>query len=384
MKPKRKIRLGILFGGRSSEHEISLLSARSIIEAVDKNLYDVSLIGIGKDGRWLCPAPAGAGWGRAGVSPESLAKGKESYLLNASDPKKIAINVAKTKELALRPGREGIGPIDVVFPVLHGTYGEDGSIQGLLRMLDLPFVGPDILGSAVGMDKDVAKRLLRDARIPVADFLTYGRHVPRSLGEGGGDAIKLSAIWKRLGKPVFVKPANQGSSVGVAKAKNDKELRAAIADAFSYDDKILIEEAVIGREIEVAVLGNEMPEASVAGEVVPHHDFYSYEAKYLDEHGAGLMIPAKLPKALLRKAQALAVRTFKTLGLEGMARVDFFMKKNGTFVVNEVNTIPGFTKISMYPKLWAASGLSYPKLIDRLVRLALERHARRRRLKTSV
>ncbi len=355
MKPKRKIRLGILFGGRSSEHEISLLSARSIIDAVDKNAYEISLIGIGKDGRWL---------GAAG----------ESYLLHASDPKKIAINVTKMKELALRPGRKGIGPIDVVFPVLHGTYGEDGSIQGLLRMLDLPFVGPDILGSAVGMDKDVAKRLLRDAGIPVADFLTYGR----------GDAIKLSAVWKRLGKPVFVKPANQGSSVGVAKAKGDKELRAAIANAFSYDDKILVEEAVVGREIEVAVLGNETPEASVAGEVIPHHDFYSYEAKYLDENGAGLMIPAKLPKALLRTAQTLAIRTFKTLGLEGMARVDFFMKKDGSFVVNEVNTIPGFTKISMYPKLWEASGLPYAKLIDRLVRLALDRHARRRRLKTSV
>lgn len=353
--PKRKIRLGILFGGRSSEHEISLLSARSIIEAVDRNLYDVSLIGIGKDGRWL---------GAAG----------ESYLLNASDPKKIAINVPKTKELMLRPGREGIGPIDVVFPVLHGTYGEDGSIQGLLRMLDLPFVGPDILGSAVGMDKDVAKRLLRDAGIPVADFLTFSR----------GETVKLPAVWKRLGKPVFVKPANQGSSVGVAKARNDKELCAAISNAFTFDDKILIEEAVVSREIEVAVLGNETPEASVAGEVIPHHDFYSYEAKYLDENGAGLMIPAKLTSARMRKAQALAVRTFKTLGLEGMARVDFFMRKNGTFAVNEVNTIPGFTKISMYPKLWAASGLSYPKLIDRLVRLALERHERRRRLKTSV
>ncbi len=353
--PKRKIRLAILFGGRSSEHEISLLSARSIIDAADKKKYDVSLIGIGKDGRWLG------------------AKG-ESYLLHASDPKKIAINAATTKELMLRPGREGIGPIDIVFPVMHGTYGEDGSIQGLLRMLDLPFVGPDILGSAVGMDKDVAKRLLRDAGIPVADFLTYGR----------GDAIKLSAVWKRLGKPVFVKPANQGSSVGVAKAKNDKELRAAITNAFHYDDKILIEEAVVGREIEVAVLGNETPEASVPGEVIPHHEFYSYEAKYLDEHGAGLAIPAALSKTLASKARTLAVRVFKTLGLEGMARVDFFMKKNGAFVVNEVNTIPGFTKISMYPKLWEASGLPYTNLIDRLVTLALERQARRARLKTSV
>ncbi len=320
---KRKIRLGIVFGGRSSEHEISLLSARSILAAVDRKRYVVTPMKVPKSGRF--------------------------------DPKTLR-------------------RFDVVFPVMHGTYGEDGSVQGLLRILDLPFVGPDILGSAVGMDKDVAKRLLRDAGIFVADFLTLSR----------GEAYSVSKIWKRLGKPVFVKPANQGSSVGVAKAKNDKELRAAIADAFRYDDKVLIEEAVPGREIEVAVLGNEKPEASVPGEIVPHHEFYSYEAKYLDEHGAGLSIPAKLPRKLARKVQALAVRTFKTLGLEGMARVDFFMKKSGEFVVNEVNTIPGFTKISMYPKLWEASGLPYPKLIDRLVQLALARQARRTRLKTSV
>lgn len=321
--PKRKIRLGILFGGRSSEHEISLLSARSIMKAVDTKRYVITPIKVPKNGRF--------------------------------DPKMLR-------------------GYDVVFPVMHGTYGEDGSVQGLLRMLDLPFVGPDILGSAVGMDKDVAKRLLRDAGIPVADFFALGR----------GDTYSVSQIWKRLGKPVFVKPANQGSSVGVAKAKNGKELHAAIADAFRYDDKILIEEAVLGREIEVAVLGNETPEASVPGEVVPHHEFYSYEAKYLDEHGAGLSIPATLSKPLAKKAQGLAIRVFKTLALEGMARVDFFMKKNGAFVVNEVNTIPGFTKISMYPKLWEASGLPYPKLIDRLVQLALDRQARRKRLKTSV
>lgn len=354
-KPARKIRLGILFGGRSSEHEISLLSARSIINAVDRKKYEISLISIGKDGRW-----------RAATEEECLS--------NASDPKNIAINPRKMREIALHPGSKGIGPLDVVFPVMHGTYGEDGSIQGLLRMLDLPFVGPDILGSAAAMDKDVTKRLLRDAGIPIADFLTYGR----------GEAVRPSVVWKRLGKPVFVKPANQGSSVGVSKAKNDNELRAAVKDAFSYDDKILIEEAVVGREIEIAVLGNGAPEASVPGEIIPYHGFYSYEAKYLDEEGAGLMIPAKLPAALAKKVRSLAIRAFKALGLEGMARIDFFMKKNGEFVVNEANTIPGFTKISMYPKLWEASGLSYPELIDRLARLALKRHERRKRLKTSV
>ncbi len=355
MKKQQKIRLGILFGGRSAEHEISLLSARSIIEAVDKRRYDVSLFAIGKDGRWL----------KASV---------ESCFLNASDPGKISLNTGAMQEVALHPGREGIGPIDVIFPILHGTYGEDGSVQGLLRMLDLPFVGPNLLGSAVSMDKDVAKRLLRDAGIRVADFLTYSR----------GESIDAASVWRRLGKPVFVKPANQGSSVGVAKAKNDSELRVAIKEAFLYDEKILIEEAVDGREIEIAVLGNKNPEASVPGEVIPHHDFYSYEAKYLDEHGAGLMIPAELSRKDADKARNLATEVFTTLGLEGMSRIDFFLKRNGELVVNEVNTLPGFTKISMYPKLWSASGLAYPKLIDRLVRLALERHARRRRLKTSV
>lgn len=351
---KKKIRIGVLFGGRSSEHEISLLSARSVIEAIDRSRYDVTLIGIGKDGRWLG------------------AKG-ESYLLNASDPKKIAINRAATKELAVRPGGEGVGPVDVIFPVMHGTYGEDGSIQGFLRMLDLPFVGPDILGSAVGMDKDVTKRLLRDAGIPIADFFCVR----------GADEVGFRQAQKALGMPVFIKPANQGSSVGVSKADGPKSFRKALRDAFSYDTKVLIERAVPGREIEVAVLGNETPEASVPGEVIPHHDFYSYEAKYLDENGAGLAIPATLSAAQAKTVRALAVRAFRTLELEGMARVDFFMTRKGEFVVNEVNTIPGFTKISMYPKLWQASGLPYPKLIDRLIALAIARHARRARLKTT-
>lgn len=320
-KPKRKLRVGVIFGGRSSEHEVSLMSAKNVMGAMDRARYEVVPFKIPKDGKI---------------------------------------------------GYDALRRMDVVFPVLHGTYGEDGSVQGLLRMLDVPYVGPDVLGSSVGMDKDVAKRLLRDAGIPVADFLTFRK----------GESVSASAVWKRLGKPVFVKPANQGSSVGVHKAKNDAELTAAVKDAFRFDTKILIEEAVKGREIEVSVLGNEKPQASVAGEVIPHHEFYSYEAKYLDEDGAGLAIPAKIPAAAMRKVRALAVATFRTLGLEGMARVDFFMTERGGFMVNEVNTIPGFTKISMYPKLWAASGLPYPKLIDRLIALALERHARASRLVT--
>ncbi len=351
---KKKLRIGIVFGGRSSEHEVSLLSARSVIDAIDRSKYGISLIAIAKDGRWF------------GMR-------KESCLLNASDSKKIALDRASMGELAIHPGKEGIGPVDVVFPVMHGTYGEDGSIQGLLRMLDLPFVGPDILGSAVGMDKDVAKRLLRDAGIPVADFFCV-----RAVDEIGFQKAK-----KALGMPVFIKPANQGSSVGVSKASDPSSFRKALKEAFSYDTKVLIEQAVPGREIEVAVLGNEEPEASVPGEIVPHHDFYSYEAKYIDEDGAGLVIPADLTPGQARNARSLALRVFRTLELEGMSRVDFFMTKDGEFVVNEVNTIPGFTKISMYPKLWAASGLTYPKLIDRLIRLALERHTRRKRLKTA-
>jgi D-alanine-D-alanine ligase len=321
MSHKRKLRVGVVFGGRSSEHEVSLQSAKNVMAAMDRSKYDVIPFRIPKDG-------------------------------------KIAY--------------DGLRRLDVVFPVVHGTYGEDGTLQGLLRMLDVPFVGPDVLGSAVGMDKDVAKRLLRDAGLPIADFIALER----------GAAWSAKAVWKRLGKPVFVKPANQGSSVGVHKARTDAELRAAVKDAFRFDGKILIEEAVPGREIEVAVLGDAEPEASVAGEVIPHHEFYSYEAKYLDEDGAGLAIPAKIPPAAMRAVRALAVRAYKTLALEGMARVDFFMRRNGGFVVNEVNTLPGFTKISMYPKLWDASGLPYPKLIDRLIALALERHARRARLAT--
>lgn len=350
-KTARKIRLAILCGGRSSEHQVSLLSARSVATAADRSSFDVALVGITRDGRW--------------------------FLLDASrpfafpdDPMRIALSLETATELALTPGSGGAMPFDVAFLTLHGTYGEDGSVQGMLRMLGVPFVGPDVLGSAVGMDKDVTKRLLRDAGIPVADFLAFGR----------GEAVKPSAVRRRLGRTVFVKPANQGSSVGVGKASTDAEFARAVKEAFRYDDKILIEAAVAGREIEVSVLGNARPEASVAGEVIPHHEFYSYEAKYLDDNGAGLAIPAKMPAAAMRTVRALAVEAFRTLGLEGMARVDFFMTPDGRFLVNEVNTLPGFTAISMYPKLWEATGLAYPKLISRLVSLAMERHARRERL----
>jgi D-alanine-D-alanine ligase len=263
--------------------------------------------------------------------------------------------------------------VDVVFPILHGPFGEDGTVQGLLKLAGVPFVGAGVLGSAVGMDKDVMKRLLRDAKIPIPKFITL------KLGE---DVPSYSSIAEKLGSPFFVKPANLGSSVGVNKVGKNSEYKTAIDAAFEYDNKILIEQFMEGREIECSVLGNENPIASVPGEVVPTHEFYSYEAKYIDENGAALEIPAKLAAQITRRIQQLAVDTFKTLSCEGLARVDFFLTTKNKIVVNEINTIPGFTSISMYPRLWQASGISYTDLIDRLIQLALERFAKEKRLKT--
>jgi D-alanine-D-alanine ligase len=267
------------------------------------------------------------------------------------------------------------GPVDLVFPVLHGPFGEDGTIQGLLKLANVPFVGAGVLGSAVGMDKDVMKRLLRDARIPIAKFLAFQR--------ADMNRVSFAKVKKALGLPLFVKPANLGSSVGINKVTNKENFRRAIEDAFRYDNKIVIEEFVPGREIECAVLGNEKPIASLPGEIIVQHDFYSYDAKYIDDKGARFEIPAQLPKAVMKKIRALALRSYRVLCCEGMARVDFFLRANGQVVVNEINTIPGFTKISMYPKMWQASGISYSRLIDRLIKLALERARQEKRLRTS-
>ena len=272
-------------------------------------------------------------------------------------------------------GGSSLGRIDVVFPVLHGAFGEDGTVQGLLKLADLPFVGAGVLGSAVGMDKDVAKRLLRDAGIAIARFLVFQ--------VWQREEIHYADIVSQLGLPLFIKPANAGSSVGVAKVTDEGQFAAAIDDAFRFDRKILIEEAIVGREVECAVLGNDRPEASAIGEIIPAHDFYSYAAKYIDENGAVLAIPAQLSEEAVRKVQKTAILAYQTLCCEGMARVDFFLKSDNTVVVNEINTIPGFTAISMYPKLWEISGLSYPALIDRLIRLALERHEAEHRLSTN-
>jgi D-alanine-D-alanine ligase len=280
--------------------------------------------------------------------------------------------------------------LDVVFPILHGTYGEDGTVQGLLKLADVPFVGSSVLGSAVGMDKDVMKRLLRDAGIPVGKFLvlrsgeTASGTAAGSTGTAAGSTgtVDFDEAAAALGLPFFLKPANMGSSVGVFKIRSEEEYRTGVAEAFSYDTKIILEEYIRGRELECSVLGNEEPAASVPGEVVSTHDFYSYDAKYLDDHGATLEIPAKVPEEIKTRVQSLAVKTFQVLCGEGLARVDFFLRGD-TVLVNEINTMPGFTKISMYPKLWEASGLPYTELVDRLIELAIRRYERERRLKTS-
>lgn len=354
----QRLRVLILFGGQSAEHEVSILSARNVYQALDPAKYQVTLVGIDRDGRWYHSRDA-----------ELLLSLNSPTMLNmkAMGDQVTLTQSEESRQLVSTKNTNGaIGAVDVVFPVLHGPNGEDGTVQGLLKLLGLPFVGPGVLGSAVGMDKEVMKRLLRDAQIPIAKFITVRR----------GQKVAADQIFANLGAPVFVKPANMGSSVGVTKVKQPEDLLAALEEAFRYDHKVLIEEAIVGREIECSVLGNEDPQASLPGELINHTDFYSYDAKYLDPQAATTKIPADLSPDLVRKCQELAVRTFKVLECEGLSRVDFFLKPSGEFLVNEINTIPGFTKISMYPKMWEASGLSYSALIDKLIELALARHDR--------
>ena len=366
-----KIRVGVIFGGRSAEHEVSLQSAKNVLEALDRGKYQPVLIGIDREGRWRLDEETTLLYEQARPLPNLSVGSQREVALVARGEQSRLVDLAGGSEL---------GKLDVVFPVLHGPYGEDGSVQGLCRLANLPCVGAGILGSAVGMDKDVMKRLLRDAGIPIARFLIL------SPGRDGGAtaAADFPRVSAALGTPVFVKPANLGSSVGIAKAGTAEEFARAVRGAFAYDSKVIVEETIVGREVECAVLGNENPAASIPGEIVTggSHAFYDYEAKYLDEHGAELRIPAPLDAPLREKVQALAVRTFTTLCCEGMARVDMFVREDGEVLVNEINTIPGFTKISMYPKLWEASGISYAELVDRLVTLAMDRHAAEQRLST--
>ncbi len=384
-----KLRVGILFGGRSGEHEVSLLSAASVLNAIDKDKYDVVPIGITKDGRWLTATDA-----------ENLLQGKlviEPRHLRAGDPEitQTAAVLARGQAVVVPPEpvhrQSGLIPfqtdaaltrrasdrainVDVIFPVLHGTFGEDGTIQGLLELADIPYVGAGVLGSAAGMDKDIMKSLFIAAGIPIVKHVT----ILRSNWQGDKKKVE-KLIASRLKYPMFVKPANLGSSVGISKAHNGKELGPAIEEAARFDRKIVIEQGVGGkknkaREIECSVLGNDEPVASIPGEIVPVKEFYDYNAKYLDE-GSELIIPAKLTKAETKKVQELAVRAFKAVDCSGLARVDFLMDPSTRKIfVNEINTMPGFTAISMYPKLWAASGLEYADLIDKLIQLAIERH----------
>ncbi len=362
---RKKLRVALLFGGKSAEHEISLISARNIFQAMDKKKYDVLSIAIDKHGRWSFDEGARLLRDANLSKVESKATRQSAAVL----PGATATPIVRASSGKILTG------VDVVFPVVHGPFGEDGTIQGLLKLAGVPFVGAGVLGSAVGMDKDVMKRLLRDAKIPIAKFLVLKRQ--------DRNAVRFPQIKKTLGLPLFVKPANLGSSVGISKVSRKSEFAGAINEAFRYDNKIIVEEGIVGREIECSVLGNEKAIASLPGEIVVQHDFYSYDAKYLDDKGARLEIPARLPQTIIRKIQQTAVQTYRTLCCEGMARVDFFLRPNGQVLVNEINTIPGFTKISMYPKMWQASGLSYPRLIDRLIALALERARKEDKLTSS-
>jgi D-alanine-D-alanine ligase len=363
----KKLRVGILFGGRSGEHEVSLLSAASVFKAIDKDKYEVVPIGITKEGRDPEATPGAA----------VLATGEAVVVPPEPQQHGGALAPFQTDVLSRRAADRAIN-VDVIFPVLHGTFGEDGTIQGLLELADLPYVGAGVLGSAAGMDKDVMKSLFRSAGLPIVKHVTFLR------SEWEDEPMKVEKLVEgKLKYPVFVKPANLGSSVGISKAHDRKELGPAIEEAAKFDRKIVVEQGVGGeqkaREIECAVLGNDRPLASVPGEIVPSAEFYDYRAKYLDE-GSQLIIPAKLSQAETKKVQELAIGAFKAVDCSGLARVDFLMDpKSRKIYLNEINTMPGFTSISMYPKLWAATGVAYPELIEKLIELGLERHAEKKK-----
>lgn len=338
----------------SVEHEVSLQSAKNIYDALDCEKYEPVLIGVDKNGKWLI-------------------LDSEKFLINENNPKNIAIESQKSHEIIPSEIHSEKMSIDVVFPVIHGPYGEDGTLQGLLKLTGVPFVGAGVLGSALGMDKDVMKRLLRESEIPIANFLTFSQ---------GKEKPSFELIKEKLGLPFFLKPANTGSSVGISKVHSKEEFDEACKEALLYDNKIIAEENISGKELECSVLGNDEPIASVVGKVISRHEFYSYEAKYLDENGASLEIPAKIPEELADQVKKLAIKVFKALECKGMARVDFFLTEDSKIFVNEINTIPGFTSISMYPQLWDKSGIPYKELINQLIDLAFEQYQKDKKLKT--
>jgi D-alanine-D-alanine ligase len=361
----KRLRVGVLFGGRSGEHEVSIASAQSVLRALDPEKYEAVPIGIAKDGRWL------VGESAQKLLPDVLKRGHRVVL--PPDPSAGSL-MAVGESPAGPPSR-----IDVMFPVLHGTFGEDGTVQGLLELAGVPYVGAGVLASAVGMDKDVQKRLFREAGLPVVNYLA----VSRTEWQRNPGAVQTT-VARKFRFPVFVKPATLGSSVGMTKVRRAPDLTAAMDEAAQYAQKILVERAVNAREIEVAVLGNLDPQATVPGEIIPHREFYDYAAKYLEE-GTQLHIPARLTSAQVKRFQDYARRAFLAIECRGMARVDFFLeKRTGKIYLNELNTIPGFTSISMYPKMWEASGLSYSQLVDRLIELALEEHQEKSRTKYAI
>ncbi len=358
---KKRIRVGVLFGGRSGEHEVSLVSAASVIKALNPAKYEVVPIGVSREGRWHVGSKA--------LKRLSDVLEHGTHVIPSVDPqgpKLIPLDSRQLQKAQLK--------LDVIFPVLHGTFGEDGTVQGVLELAGIPYVGAGVLGSAAGMDKDVMKRLFRDAGLPVVDWVMVLRW---ELEQSPGRLRRL--IESKLDYPLFVKPANLGSSVGISKVHNRRELGPALDLAARYDRKIIVEKGLDAREVECSVLGNDQPEASVPGEIVSVNEFYDYEAKYVKE-GSELVIPAKLSRAQTRLVQDLALRAFRAVDCEGMARVDFLLDRpSNKLFVNEVNTIPGFTPISMYPKMWEASGIPYPALLDRLIELAFERHREKER-----
>jgi len=368
---KKRIRVAVLYGGRSGEHEVSLQSAASVIRNLDASRYEVIPVAIDKSGRWLFH------------NLSQIDQNSKSLPVRLDAPQVVLSSGHPHGEASLMQlSSQGsfIQPVDVVFPVIHGPLCEDGTIQGLLEIADVPYVGCGVLSSAIGMDKDVAKRMIRDAGLPIVPYVAVKTDAWKKT-----PVTVIEKIESELGFPVFVKPANQGSSVGVHKVKDSSGLNAALDDAFRYDVKVLVEKAIQAREIEISVLENLndglQPLVSIPGEIAPSHEFYSYEAKYLDENGAALMIPAELSAENRAIAQKIAFEAFLALECEGLARVDLFLdKKTGQYYFNEVNTIPGFTSISMYPKLWEATQLKYRELLSRLIDLALMRYSRKKAL----
>jgi D-alanine-D-alanine ligase len=372
----KRLRIAVIFGGRSGEHEVSVRSAQSVIEAIDKSKYEVVPIAISKEGNWLAPAAA------AELLPEKTRRLLSSRTRGGSKEDVAIIGDPSRGGLMRLDGDESRDPLDVVIPVLHGTFGEDGTLQGLLEMAAIPFVGCGTLASACGMDKVTMKALFRDAGLPICNYIWF----LRSEWEAASDKVSRRVV-RQIGFPVFVKPANLGSSVGVSKANDKTSLAKAIELAARYDRKIIVEELVDGREIECAVIGNDEPQASLPGEYLVHEEaarFLDYTEKYSSTGHVDFVVPARVSKATAKKIQEMAVKAYRAIDAAGLSRVDFFLKPDGSLIVNEINTLPGLTDVSGFPKMWEASGIPFPRVIDQLIKFAIERHGERARNETSI